>query len=66
MRRSGLDMYNDLSSEAFLCDISSGSSGGGYHFVVLEGLWLIATRQQLTATIVSSQSPFEDTLLTFR
>ena len=47
-------MYNDQCSEDFLCDISSGSSNGGYNFVVIEGLGLIATGQQSTATIVSS------------
>lgn len=54
MRRGGLDMYNDQSSEDFLCGASSGSSDGEYNLVVLEGPGLIATRQQWTATIVSS------------
>ena len=54
MRRGGLDMYNDQSSEDFLYDTSSGSSDGEYNFIVLEGFELIATRQQSTATIVSS------------
>ena len=54
MRRGGLDMYNDQSSEDFLCDTSSGSSDGEYNLIVLEGFELIATRQQSTATIVSS------------
>jgi len=44
MRRGGLDMYNDQSSEDFLCDTSSGSSGGEYNFTVLEDIGLIATR----------------------
>ena len=54
MKRGGLDMYNDQSSEDFLCDTSSGTSGSEYNFIVFEGFELIATRQQLTATIVSS------------
>ena len=28
MKRGGLDIYNDQSSEDFICDTPSGSSGG--------------------------------------
>jgi hypothetical protein len=56
MRRGGLDMYNEQSSEDFLCDTSSGSSGSEYDFMVLDALTLIATGQQSTVTIVSPQS----------
>jgi hypothetical protein len=43
MKRGGLDVYNDQSSEEFLCDASSGTSGREYNFEVLEALRLIVT-----------------------